>query len=119
MEGPLDAVGQRSVWPRIIISGHAKLPQDAAARAVFELLTVVVAVEPDTGRVLDVDSSLVTDPAKVWLRDLLMSAKLSASSGPILDAVERYYWGGAKKAVAAAIRDLYTRWEELDTHHRC
>lgn len=102
-----------STWPRYILSGHAKLPQDAAARSVYEILTIVVAVDPVDGRVLDVGSTLVTSPAQEFLRQLLVGVSLSDSPEPVFNTLQNFYWGGAKKALAAGVRDLYNSWAEL------
>jgi hypothetical protein len=106
-------VPAREIWPRYILSGHAKLPQDAAARSVYEILTIVVAVDPESGRVLDVGASLVTAPAREFLRQLLLGASLAEPPDLVYDTLQKYYWGGAKKALAAGIRDLYNSWEEV------
>lgn len=100
---------------RIVLSGHAKLPQEAAARAVYEILSIVVAVEPRHGVIVQVDATLVTAPAKAFLRDLLLGACLADPAEPVLEHVQRHYWGGAKRALLAAIRELYDRWSELQT----
>ena len=90
-------------WPRLILSGHAKLPQDSPARSVYEILTVVVAVDPATWRVLDVGSTLITGPAQEFLRRLLLGVALSDPPEPVFATLQAYYWGGAKKALAAVI----------------
>ncbi len=100
------------------MSGHAKLPQDAAARAIYEILAIVVAVDPATGVIVDADSTLVTRPAKEYLEKLLIGVSLSDPPSRVLDAIQDSYWGGAKKAVAAAVRDLYDRWEFFVSSHQ-
>jgi len=100
-------------WPRLILSGHAKLPQDSAARAIYEILTVVVAVDPTTARVIDAETTLVTRPAREFVTRLLTGVSLDESPRGVLDVLDAYYWGGAKKALAAAIYELYDKWREL------
>jgi hypothetical protein len=99
-----------NTWPSYILSGHAKLPQEAAARSVYEILTVVAAVDPQNGKVVDVGSTLVTRPAQEFLQRLLVGKSLMDPPDKVLNTVQLYYWGGAKKALAAAIRDLYNAW---------
>ena len=101
------------VWPRLIVSGHAKLPQEAAARAVYEILTIVAAVDPATSEIVDVDCTLITQTARDFVRRLLIGELLNESPDALLDVVHDNYWGGAKKALAAAVRDLYTNWAEM------
>lgn len=110
MEAQRDA---RSMWPRMIVSGHAKLPQEAAARAIYEILSIVVSVDPRDGTVLAVDCTLVTQPAKEFVEDLLRGTSLCDSPDKALHSVDTYYWGGAKRALAAAVRDLYNQWNEI------
>jgi len=97
----------RPVFPRVILSGHAKLPQDSVARARWQLLTVVVSVDPSDGAVLELDSTLVTSPARRFVRELLVGRSLAESPVPVLHDLQKYYAGGAKKALVAAITQLY------------
>jgi hypothetical protein len=101
------------IWPRYLLSGHAKLPQDAAARSVYEILTVVVTVDPATGTVLDVGCTMVTTPAQEFVRRLLLGVSLAEPPNHVFDTLQNFYWGGSKKALAAGIRDLYNSWAEL------
>ena len=100
-------------WPFYIVSGHAKLPHDAAARSMYEILTVVAAVDPATGNVSDVSSTLITEAAQHFLQRLFTGVSLDSPPDHIYETLQAYYWGGAKKALAAAIRDLYNAWSEL------
>jgi hypothetical protein len=106
---PLDS----RLWPRLILSGHARLPQDAAARALYEILAIVASVDPATGVILDVDSSLITRTARDYVADLLIGTSLDEPATDVLATVQRMYWGGAKKALAAAVRELYDSWAEV------
>jgi D-serine deaminase-like pyridoxal phosphate-dependent protein len=101
------------VWPRYLLSGHAKLPQDAVARSVYEILTVVVTVNPETGTILDVGCSMVTRPAQEFVHQLLLGVSLDDPPQHVFDLLQKYYLGGSRKALAAAIRDLYNSWVEL------
>ena len=107
---PETSTGQ--VFPRLILSGHAKLPKDAVARAVWEILSIVVAVDPATGIVLEADATLVTEPAKKFLKDLMVGRSLAQSPEIAVTTIEDYYWGGAKRALMAAVRELYDKWTE-------
>ena len=100
-------------WPFYIVSGHAKLPHDAAARSMYELLTVVAAVDPASGTVFDVSSTLITEAAQHFLQRLFTGVSLDSPPDQVYETLQAYYWGGAKKALAAAIRDLYNTWSEL------
>jgi hypothetical protein len=101
----------------VVVSGHAKLPKEAAARAIYEVLSIVVAADLRQGVVVEVDSTLVTQPAKTFVRELLLGVSLDESPDAVLGCVERYYWGGAKRALAAAVRDLYDKWREYRGVH--
>ena len=93
------------VWPRYLLSGHAKLPQDAVARSVYEILTVVVTVDPGTGKILDVGCSMVTRPAQEFVHHLLLGISLDDPPQHVFELLQKYYLGGSRKALAAAIRD--------------
>lgn len=95
---------------RLVFSGHAKLPQEAAARGLYETLAIVVSVEARYGVVLQADSNFVTKPGRQFVHDLLIGVSLEDSQELVLGYVQSHYWGGAKRALLAALRDLYENW---------
>ena len=60
----------------VLFIGHAKLPMGSAARDVSEILALSSIVEPKYGVILDVSDTLLTDSAKLLLRDVLVGQNL-------------------------------------------
>lgn len=110
MQGSTRQMREPMTWPYMIISGHAKLPNEAVLRAAYESLAVVAAVDLSTGRVLDVDCTFVTATARRFVTQLLVGVDLRADSVEVFETLQDFYWGGAKKALVGAVRDLYAHW---------
>lgn len=96
-----------------LLSGHARLPAESAAKTVYDILTVTVEVDADTWTVLQMDSTLITPVAQQFLRRHLVGIALSGSPEPVLEDLEHVYHAGAKRAVIAAVRDLYRNAAEI------
>lgn len=101
--------------PKVLISGHARLPQEAAAKAVYDILAVVAEVETERWTVVSVDSSLITGVARSFLGEILSGRSLLEPVEGVLQELELAYYGGAKRAVLAAVRELYERAGEVRT----
>ena len=94
----------------VVVSGYAKMPEGTGARAVYETLTISVAVDRETHVVQRADSTLITEIGRTWINENLVGVDLFEDPSPFLDAVERDFWGQSKSALAQGFRDLARRY---------
>jgi hypothetical protein len=96
--------------PRVVLSGHAKFPADTSVRAAYDLLAIVAVVETRHGVILEVEATVLTAAVRDFIRGVLVGACLSDPMEPVLDHLNRYYRGNAKRSIVAAVSDLYQQW---------
>jgi hypothetical protein len=99
--------------PRVLLSGRAKLPQDTAVHAEYDLLAVIVVVETQHGVILEVDATSISTPARDFVKDALIGISLDDPSESVIDYLNGSYRGSAKKTIIAAIGDIYKQWQKL------
>jgi len=90
----------------LLISGHARIPQESPAKALYNILSITAEVDIASSRVLSADITLVTETARNFVRGKIVGMRLLEDSGAILRVLEFGYHGGAKKAVLAAVVEL-------------
>jgi hypothetical protein len=97
----------------ILVSGHAKYPQDAAARSVYERFTVTVLVDTESWTPIEIEVTLITKTAREFISEKLRNYSLLNSPEDIITDIENSYFGGAKKTIIAAIRNLFHNISEV------
>lgn len=98
---------------KILISGHAKYPQDSAARAVYDRLTVTVLIDTDSWKPVEIDVTLITRTAREFIAEKVKNYSLIGSPDDIVADIENSYFGGAKKTVIAAVSNLFYNISEV------
>ena len=99
--------------PRILLSGHAKLPQDTAIRADYDMLAVIVVVDERHGVIVEVDVTSPSAPARDFVKDALIGVSLADPMDPVIEYLTASYRGNAKRSILAAITDIYKQWNKL------
>ncbi len=94
----------------VLFIGHAKLPMGSAARDISEILAFSCIVDPKYGVILDVSDTLLTDSAKLLLRDVLIGQNLLEGLDVAVEELRMRYHGAALPAVEACIKDIQGQW---------
>lgn len=99
--------------PNVCVAGYALFPAEIAARAQSQSLSIAVFAELDTGRVVQVESSMPRNLGKQYVEELLAGVSLDDPADDLLETFNRTFWCAGKKTVEAALRDLYRNWHEM------
>lgn len=99
----------------ILLSSYVKLPANTTAQKIYDQLVLVAVVDQDTGKIEDVDCSMVTELAKNFLSRLLVGYNLNAGAEGLQKSLERWYFGHLKKALITAVKLLYIQFDEYKT----
>lgn len=97
---------------KILITGYAKLPQGITATELYSIVGVSLLVERNSGIILDVDCTLVTQVARSFVKDIVIGKNLNDLE-PIEYLFEKNYLGSAKKALISAIRTCNEKYLQL------
>lgn len=90
---------------------YAKLPNNTSAGALLDYIGLGLYINYETGVIEDVAITLLTDEAKVYLKDLMVGFNLHES--PLEDLVKRiefHYHGMSQKAIIVVLKAVYERY---------
>lgn len=106
-----DRVGGPVETPRkIVVAGYSKFPQNTSAEQLHSVLAIVVRVDTSTHRVLDASTTLITDVAQNFLKELLIGRDLISDPEDFVREIQTRYFGHAQRGIVFAFRDLVTRY---------
>src|SRR5215208_3153532 len=94
----------------VAVPGYARLPEGAASRKLYDLLTISTLINVETHRVTRAGCTLVSEVGRDWLNEQLVGVNLLEEPSPFVEAVERDYWGPTAPAIIQAYRDLVNRY---------
>ncbi|WP_312469103.1 DUF3870 domain-containing protein [Neobacillus sp.] len=93
------------------LAGHSRLPQGMAAQSVFDSLTITVEVDKKYGVIIESSCTLATEHGRAYVQQILRGHSLKDGIDDILEAIREGYRGKAVNALIAALKDLYSQYE--------
>lgn len=102
----------------MFIAGHARLPQGMAAKSVFDSLTITVELDRKYGVILEASCTLATEHGQRFVGELLRGVSLRDGIDEPIQLIQTYYRGKAANALIAALKDLYTQYEQISSEKR-
>jgi hypothetical protein len=97
----------------ILLSGHARFPNECPAKSVYEFLSIVAEVETEEWTIISLDVTMITDTAKRFIKNRLLGKRMIKDGESIIKEFEMCYYGGAKKALIAALLDLNIKMKDI------
>lgn len=97
----------------IFIAGHSRLPEGMAAQSMFQTLTVTAEIDKQYGVILQCSCTLATEHGREFINQLFRGYSLKNGIEEPIKAIQQSYSGKAKNAIIAALKDLYTQFNEL------
>ncbi|WP_430885505.1 DUF3870 domain-containing protein [Fusibacter sp. JL216-2] len=92
---------------------YAKLPSNMAAGQLVEVVGVGLVINYKTGRVTDMSCTLITDEAKMFLKDIIVGFNLHEDSvQDLIDAISFRYHGHSQKAICVAVKQSIERYHQ-------
>ena len=98
---------------RAFIAGHGKLPSGSAAKAAYDTLALTVEIEREHGVILAVECTLATQLGRSFVADLLRGFSLEKGVEALIEEVKVHYFGAAKAALIASLKDLESEYVRL------
>ncbi|RFU66012.1 DUF3870 domain-containing protein [Peribacillus glennii] len=83
-----------------------------AAKSVFESLTITVEIDCKYGVILEASCTLATEHGRNYVSSLLRGHSLREGIDFPLQLIQTHYRGKATNALIAALKDLYTQFEQ-------
>lgn len=105
--------GKRIRSKTIVLVGHAALPQGTAAKGTHDHLAIVVEIDKKYGVIIDAQCTLVTDLANRNVVKFLKGYSLQDGVDGIIEEILSSYYGGARNALIAALKDLNREYQKI------
>jgi len=92
---------------------YAKLPSNIAAGQLMEMVGVGLVINFKSGSVTDMSCTLLTDEAKMFLKDIIVGFNLHEESiQDLIDAICFRYHGHSQKAICVAVKQTAERYQQ-------
>lgn len=102
----------------VYVVGHAKLPAETTAKHVYELLSLGLALDKDTKKVLEVSCTIVPPYGAKIIREILLGKKIDDELDVIVEEIHSRYVCRTRNALIAALDDLLKRLREHEKRHQ-
>lgn len=96
------------------VAGHARLPQGMAAKSIFDTLTITAEIDKKYGVILEASCTLATEHGRNYIGQLLRGLSLRDGIDYPVKLIEEHYHGKATNALIAALKDLHSKFEEIE-----
>ena len=98
---------------KVFLSGYAKLPDNTTAQKLYDHLVVVVTAQVPDGKILDADCTMATGLGRQFIQELLTGYDLNRGPEPLLDMLNRSYYGHLRKALQTCLKNICTQFSDL------
>lgn len=96
----------------ILLTGYARLPKGITATEIYGSVAVGILANIETGEILDIECSLVTDLARNFVRKIVKGQNLNEFDKIEAIFTKRYY-GSAGKALVTAIKRCADKYSQI------
>lgn len=100
----------------IYVVGHARLPAETSAKHVYEMLSLGLALDKETKRILEVSCTTLPPYGNHFVREILLGKKLEEDFKTITEEIRSNYICRTRNALLAALDDLLKRLREHEKH---
>lgn len=102
----------------IYVVGHARLPAETTAKHVYEILSLGLALDKDTKKILEVSCTTLPPYGNEFIREILLGKNLVEDLNKIFDEIRSRFICRTRNALLAALDDLLKRLREHEKRHQ-
>lgn len=97
----------------IFMIGESRTNLDNAITKLYGTFYIAFEIEPDSGRIIDVDCSHTLALTKDFIRRIFINKNMVLDAEMIDAEVKRRYFGSSVKAIMVAYRDALKRYQSV------
>ena len=91
---------------------YAKLPSTIAAAKLLDVVGIGLVINYETGVIEDNSCTLITDEAKLFLKEIIKGHNLNDEGiDSLIDKINYRFHGMSQKAICVALRAAYEKYE--------
>jgi hypothetical protein len=117
-KGPLRGGNVKQGKDVIYVVGYARLPAETTAKHVYDILSLGIALERESGRILEVSCTDLPPYGNEFIRDILLGKKIEEDLSTITEEIRSRYICRTSNALLAALEDLLKRFKEHERRTR-
>lgn len=102
----------------IYVVGHARLPSETTAKHVYDILSLGLALDKESGRILEVSCTTLPPYGNEFIREILLGKKIQGDLDTISEEIRSRYICRTSNALLAALEDLLKRFKESEKRNR-
>ncbi|MBI2358311.1 MAG: DUF3870 domain-containing protein [Deltaproteobacteria bacterium] len=111
-KSPFEGRRMRSGRDTIYVVGHARLPAETSAKHVYDILSLGLALEKETKKIVEVSCTTLPPYGNEFIRDILLGKRLEEDLKIITEQLRTRYICRTRNALLAALDDLLKRLRE-------
>ncbi len=115
---PSRGTRMKSISNVIYVVGHARLPAETAAKHVYEMLSLGLALDKETKKILEVSCTTLPPYGGRFIREILLGKIIDQELDTIVEDIRSHYVCRTRNAILAALDDLLKRLREHEKRHR-
>lgn len=96
----------------ILLTGYARLPKGITATEIYGSVAIGILADQQTGTIMDIECSLVTELARNFVRRLVKGHNLLEFE-KIEAEFTKHYYGSAEKALITAIKRCCDKYKQI------
>jgi len=109
---PLEGRRMRNGRDIIYVVGHARLPTETSAKHVYDILSLGLALQKETQKIVEVSCTILPSYGNDFIRDILLGKSLEEDLKTITEQIRSRYICRTRNALLAALDDLLKRLRE-------
>lgn len=102
----------------IYIVGHARLPAETAAKHVYEMLSLGLALDIETKKIVEVSCTTLPPYGNEFIREIFLEKRIDEDLDTIVEEIRSKYICRTRNALLAALDDLLKRLREHEKRFR-
>lgn len=102
----------------IYVVGHARLPAETTAKHVYEILSLGLALDKETRKIVEVSCTTLPPYGNEYIREILLGRKIDEDLDTVVEDIRSHYVCRTRNALLAALDDLLKRLREHEKRLR-
>ncbi|MGM8365561.1 DUF3870 domain-containing protein [Virgibacillus sp. W0181] len=96
----------------VLVTGYSKAPQGTSMYEVYRHAGIVLEVEVDTHKILDVEFTMVAELTKNFFKKIVVGYSLEDGLDNLIDRIKECYFAPSQQAIIVALQSANQRYWE-------
>lgn len=96
----------------VLVTGYAKAPQGTSMYEIYRHAGIVLEIDIETHKILDVEFTMVADLTKNFFKKLVVGYSLEDGLDSLIERIKQYYFAPSQQAIIVALQSANQRYWE-------